>query len=125
MWQVYALAVAGNLAPVLPLLLVLQRLGSRIETMSNPLGTLLRWRTRQVHRWSNRLAHRYDILTVALLVGMPLPFTGAWTGTLAVWVLRIPPVRGLLGIALGVLGAGIIVTALALTGIELFTHIGA
>ncbi len=122
--SVYAVAVAGNLVPVPLIFLALHRVGARIERMDNPLGALLRWRTRRLkQRWSD-LARRYDFLAVVLLVAIPLPFTGAWTGSLAVWSLRIPTVRGLAAIVVGVVIAGAIVTALTEAGIGLLRLTG-
>jgi len=51
-----------------------------------------------------------------LLVAVPLPFTGAWTGSLAVWLSGVSYTRGIASITLGVITAGLIVTALYLTG---------
>ena len=79
--SVYAVAVAGNLIPVPLLLLALRRVGAKTERMDNRIGALLRWRTQRLEeRWSG-LAQRYDFLAVVLLVAIPLPCTGAWTGS--------------------------------------------
>ena len=123
-WQaVLPLAVLGNLAPVPFVLLGLHGAGSRVERMDNPLGALLRWRTRRLQeRWGG-LARRYEFLAVVLLVAVPLPFTGAWTGCLAVWSLRVPLRKGLPAIALGVAIAGIIVVVLVEASVEAFSRI--
>ena len=123
-WQVaLPLAVLGNLAPVPFVLLALHGVGGRIERMDNPLGALLRWRTRRLEeRWGDRV-RRYEFIAVMLMVGIPLPFTGAWTGCLAVWSLRVPLRKGLPAIAAGVVAAGIIVTILVEAGVEAFRHV--
>ena len=58
---------------------------------------------------------------VMLVVAIPLPLTGAWTGTLAVWALRVPLRTGFAAIAAGVLVAGVIWTALTQLGIGLIS----
>ena len=116
---VFALSIAGNLLPVPFLLWALGAAGGRVERMDNALGALLRWRTASIERrWGARI-RRYGLPAIVLIVAIPLPLTGAWTGSLAVWALRVPTGRGLLAIASGVLIAGTIVTALTLAGIEL------
>jgi uncharacterized membrane protein len=115
---VFWLSVVGNLVPVPFILLFLGRAGPWLERMSNPMGSLLRWRTRQVRSRYGSLANRYGLMTVVLLVAIPLPLTGAWTGSLAIWALHIPIRQGLGGITIGVFVAGTIVTALVLAGKE-------
>ncbi len=56
---------------------------------------------------------------VMLFVAIPLPVTGAYTGTLAAWLLKLNKVRASLFLALGVVIAGIIVSTASVTGIEL------
>ena len=113
---VYVLAVAGNLVPVPLIIVALRAVGERMEQRQDLLGRLIRWRTLSVQaRWGDRVA-RHGFLGVMLIVAIPLPLTGAWTGSLAVWALRVPVRRGLAAIAAGVLLAGAIVTA----GVELY-----
>ena len=87
---VLVIAIAGNLVPVPFILLGLNRLGKRVESFHNPVGTLLRWRSRQVRRRFERVRPRYHFLALTLLVAPPIPFTGAWTGTMAAWAVQMP-----------------------------------
>ena len=61
-----------------------------------------------------------------IFVAIPLPVTGAWTGSLIANFLDLPPKKAFLPLALGVLSAGIIIlslTAMANGGINyLFQH---
>ena len=117
---VFLLSVAGNMLPVPFLVWALRAAGGSVERMDNVLGRLLRWRTRSIEkRWGDRI-RRYGFGAIVLLVAIPLPLTGAWTGSLAVWALHVPPGRGLLAIATGVVIAGAVVTIATLLGIELF-----
>ena len=50
-------------------------------------------------------------LALMLFVGIPLPGTGAWTGTLAASILNLEFKKSITAIMLGVLVAGIIMTA--------------
>jgi len=51
----------------------------------------------------------WSYLALAMFVAVPLPGTGAWTGTLIAWILKMNRLRSILAIALGVFIAGIIV----------------
>lgn len=67
------------------------------------------------------------LLGVYLFVAIPLPGTGAWTGSLIANFLDLPPKKAIPPIVLGVFTAGIIIlilTAIANGGINyLFTNI--
>ena len=67
---------------------------------------------------------KYGILGLVFFVGIPLPVTGAWTGTLGAWVLGLDRKKSFFAIVLGVLMAAAIVTAVLLTGsglVNIFT----
>jgi len=61
---------------------------------------------------------KWGWLGIALFVGIPLPVTGAWTGTLGAWVLGVSRRRTILAVTLGVIISGIIVTTVMTLGIE-------
>jgi len=63
--------------------------------------------------------HKYGLLGLMLFVAIPLPITGAWTGTLGAWVMGLNPKKCIPFILLGVLISGIIVTTVIFTGSEL------
>ena len=74
-----------------------------------------------IERARNKLhnkVERWGWLGVALFVAIPLPFTGAWTGTLGAWVLGLSRRRTLAAVIAGVLAAGAIVSAVVLLGIQ-------
>ncbi|MDR0410604.1 MAG: small multi-drug export protein [Treponema sp.] len=55
---------------------------------------------------------------VSLFVAVPLPMTGAWTGTLGAWVLGLSKWKTMLAVIVGVLIAGAIVTSVVVFGVE-------
>ena len=115
-FKAYLLAVFGNLIPVVPLLLCFGRIVRVLEKFG--FGKrFLSWlfaRTRS----RSRIVQRFEILGLALFVAIPLPVTGAWTGSVAAFLCGIKFRYALLAIILGVLTAGGIVTAVSLGGIE-------
>ena len=62
-------------------------------------------------------------LALLLFVGIPLPGTGAWTGTLAASFLNLDFKKSVVAVVLGVLLAGIIMTVLSLLGLSVFTAV--
>jgi uncharacterized membrane protein len=65
-----------------------------------------------------RGVERWGWLGIAVFVAVPLPVTGAWTGTLGAWVLGLSRRRTLAAVALGVAIAGVIVTLVVILGIR-------
>ena len=53
---------------------------------------------------------RWGILGLACFVGVPLPITGVWTGTIIAWFLGLDWKKSFLAICLGVLMSAAIVT---------------
>jgi len=58
-----------------------------------------------------------------VFVMIPLPVTGAYTGTFAAWIFGIEKRKGFMAVSLGVLIAGLIVTAVYFSGVELFSFL--
>ena len=60
---------------------------------------------------------RYEELGLLLFVAVPLPITGAWTGSLIAVIMGLKTAKSFLFICLGVIAAGIIVTMLTMLGV--------
>ena len=76
---------------------------------------------RFIERARNKLhekVERWGWLGVAVFVAIPLPVTGAWTGTLGAWVLGLSKRKTVIAVTLGVIVAGTIVTAVVLLGLQ-------
>ena len=61
---------------------------------------------------------RFGFWGVAIFVGIPLPITGAWTGTLGAWVLDLGRKKTMLAVLVGVSISALIVSAIVLAGVE-------
>lgn len=113
-YQALYLTVLGNMLPV-PLLLLfyksLARVISRTET-GRKLGS---WVVKRVRRRTG-VIEKYEQIGLMLFVAIPLPGTGAWTGSLAAFLFGLELKRAFLSIAAGVVIAGAIVTALSVMG---------
>lgn len=113
-WQTLILSILGNILPIVLVLLLLKR-------MVNWLGGIpifrrfFDWLFKRTKKRSGVIA-RFEFWGLVIFVGIPLPMTGAWTGSVAAVLLGMPYWRALLGILLGVLLAGAIVLSLSLLG---------
>jgi uncharacterized membrane protein len=112
---VYPIAVLFNLIPVFPLLLFLNPIKRALERLPF-FKRVFSFLTRRVER-NKRLVERYEELGLLLFVAVPLPITGAWTGSLIAVIMGLKTVKSFLFISLGVITAGIIVTMLTMLGV--------
>ena len=74
-------------------------------------------------RTRKNFAHKYEVwgkIALMLFVAIPLPITGAWTGSVASWLFGIPRKRSLFYISLGVIISAGIVTLISLGFINIF-----
>lgn len=104
-----AAAMLGNLVPVPFLLLLVRKLFRRLRQISW-LGPKIDRLERRAHL-KGRTVRKYRTLGLTILVAIPLPGTGAWTGALVADVLDIRMRTALPAIAAGVVIAGCITTA--------------
>lgn len=106
-FRAYVVSIAGNTVPVLPLLIGLKYLSK--------IARKYRWSSRVFSRveravqTKKRIVNRYGIGGVILLVAIPLPVTGAWTGSLVSSLLFIPVKYSFPAIFAGICIAGVIV----------------
>jgi len=118
-WTVFIFSIIGNLIPVPIILFCLHKGKQLLHQMPKPIKTLLNWRIKKIGQAYENKITKYGPLFLIILVMIPLPFTGAWTATLASWVFKIPPVRAFFLIAIGIIMAGLLVTLLTITAVEI------
>ena len=104
-----AAAVLGNMVAVPFILLLLRQVFALLRRVPW-LGEKVDWLEHRAHL-KGRMVRKYRLLGLMLLVAVPLPGTGAWTGALVAVMLDIRFRNALPAIALGVLAAGAVVTA--------------
>jgi len=108
------LAIIGNLLPV-PVILLFFDAISRCLSKVGFVDRFLRWLLEQTKK-RGEIVERYERIGLALFVAIPLPATGAWTGSLVAVLFGLKFRHAMLSISIGVLIAGIIVTCLSLLG---------
>ena len=105
-----AAAILGNIVPV-PFIMLLVRRVFRWLRKTAFLGPKIDWLERRAHL-KGRLVRRYRLPGLLLLVAVPLPGTGAWTGALVATLLDIRLRHAFPAIAAGVIIAGVLITLL-------------
>ena len=112
-WETYALAVIGNMLPVPMVLLGVNWL---IDVLSRSkigfLNKFAAWLRRKAEKNRGKI-EKYAFWGAALFVGIPLPMTGAWTGSLVCATIGQKFWKSMLSTFLGVLLAGVIMTVIS------------
>lgn len=117
--KTYALAFAGNLLPVAPLLLLLQPVSDRLRHIKI-FERFFNWLFERTKKRA-QLVERVGAIGLILFVAIPLPVTGAWTGCVAATLFKIRFRYAFISIAIGVVIAGLIVLGLSLAGKEILS----
>jgi uncharacterized membrane protein len=118
-WSAFIFSIIGNLIPVIFILWLLEFVSNFLSSKSLMFKRFFDWlfeRTRINHQ---KKFDKWKSLALLILVAIPLPLTGAWTGSLVAFVFGISKKKAFLLISLGVLIAGIIVTLSTLGIIEI------
>ena len=102
-------AIIGNLLPVPFIIVFIRKIFKWMQAKSEWLGNM-------VHRLESKAdakkdqVLKYEFWGLMILVAIPLPGTGAWTGALVAAMLDMQLKRAFPAIATGVVVAGLIVT---------------
>lgn len=112
--KAFCLAIIGNLLPVPILLLFLDSL-TRVICRIEAGRKLVNWVFERTRR-RKKTIERYEKIGLTLFVAIPLPVTGAWTGSIAAFLLGLRFRYAFLSILTGIIIAGAIVTSLCLLG---------
>ncbi len=110
MWTGVFWAVLGNIIPIPFILLLIKKL---IHWMADHhMGRLAGWIERKAEKNKPKI-DKYGFWGLALFVGIPLPGTGAWTGSLVASVFDMDLKKASISILIGVALAAVIMTVLS------------
>ena len=126
LWQALLIGVIGNMLPV-PIIFFFARHILEWGKDKPVIGNFFTWCLNKGHRGGQKLEEAAGdkgiFWTLLLFFGIPLPGTGAWTGTLAASILDWDFKRSVLAVMLGVVLAGLIMGSLSLLfGLDTFAH---
>ena len=107
----YLLAVAGNLLPVPFILLFIRKVLDWMERIPC-FEKLVRWLRAKAEKGKGKV-EKYAVIGLAIFVGVPLPGTGAWTGSLVAALMGMRFSKAMLSAICGVLAAGILMSLIS------------
>ncbi len=118
-----AICVLGNMLPV-PIIYLFARKFLVWGAQRRYIGKMCRFFLEKGESAGQKLTKKTGrwgaFLGLTLFVGIPLPGTGAWTGTLAASLLDMGPKATALSVSLGVVLAGVIMTVVSMLGLHIF-----
>ncbi len=112
-WQTYLISVIGNILPVPFILLFIKGILTwmskcRVKAFNKVAG----WLFRKAEKNRGKV-EKYASLGLVLFVAIPLPGTGAWTGSLVAAIMDMKFWRAFLSALIGVLVAGVVMTLIS------------
>lgn len=112
-WKTYLLSIVGNMVPVPFILLFIKKIiqwmnNSKVKFFNKIGGFLIRKAEKNREK-----IEKYSFWGVCLFVAIPLPATGAWTGSLVAAVIDMKFWKAMLSAFVGVLISGIIMTLIS------------
>lgn len=102
----YIISIIGNLLPVPFILLLINKILNWMRNSKHFKG-IANWLDQKVEKHKGQI-EKFGYLGVVLFVGIPLPGTGAWTGSLIASVLELDRKKTFLAVLAGVFMASII-----------------
>ena len=122
-WTALVVCVIGNMLPV-PIIYFFARKVLLWGCDKKYIGKFFTYCIEKGEKGGRKLKAKAGrgglFIALLLFVGIPLPSTGAWTGTLAASFLNMGSKSTTLAVSLGVILAGIIMGAISMTGIHVF-----
>jgi len=116
-WQVWLIAVIGNFIPVPFILLFLQpieKLARKWSFFDRIIDRVFEYTRRK----TRKSIERWESIALILFVAIPLPVTGAWTGSLAAYLFGLEFKKSIICIFVGILIASLIVAMATFAGIK-------
>jgi len=114
-WSSFLISIVGNLIPVLLLLWLLEAVSKYLSSHFYFFNRFFTWLFERARRKHTDKFERWKEYALVVLVAIPLPFTGAWTGSLCAFVFGIPFKKAFPLISIGVVIAAVIVTLTTLS----------
>ena len=104
----FAICFIGNMLPIPFILLFIEKIFNWLRDKKG-LGAVVRYCEKKADKNRDKI-DKYGLWGLLILVAIPLPGTGAWTGALVAALMRLDIKKSLPVIAAGVVIAGVIVS---------------
>jgi len=113
------IAVLGNILPI-PFVLIFFRHAEEFLRNYKSWSRLMDWFFAKTRKRADAKVKRYEHIALLLFVAVPLPFTGAWTGSLIAYLFDLKFTKSVITIFIGIVIAAAIMIALTLTAGNIF-----
>ena len=113
MWRAIPICIIGNLIPVPFILLFITKIFTWLKGTKHLKPFVEKMENRAMNK--KEQIEKYEFWGLLLFVGIPLPGTGAWTGSLIAALLGIKFKKAFPAVCLGILLASFIMTVLSYT----------
>ncbi len=113
-WQAIFWASIGDVIATIFIVYSLDRIYSFMSNRANFIDKTFDWFFSRAERKFAKKYEKWGEIALLLFVAVPLPITGAWTGSIASFIFGIKPWRALLFISLGVIISSCIVALASL-----------
>ena len=121
-WEAVPLAIIGNILPI-PFVLIffkyVEKFLRKYEYWSRFMDKIFE----KTRKKANDKIEKYETLGLLIFVALPLPFTGAWTGSLIAYLFDLNITKSLITIFIGVVISVSIMIILYSTGINIWISI--
>lgn len=112
-------SVVGNIIPAVLIVFFLDKVADWLSGHFNFFDKFFKWLFARTRRKARDKIEKYGPWGLFILVAIPLPVTGGWTGALAAFLFGIDRKKSIPIISLGIIAAGIIVTLITIGAIKL------
>jgi len=104
------LSIIGNFIPAVIIIYALEPISKFLMKRFKLMDRFFNWLFNRTRKKYYKKFEKYSCFALSIFVGIPLPVTGAWTGSVIAFVFGFPRKRALLDVFIGILMAATIVT---------------
>ena len=117
--EAFVFAVAGNIFSATVVVLLLPVITKFARNHSKPLDRILQKIFAKTRKKHSKNFIRFEALFLIILVAIPLPGSGSYTGALVAWLFGVKPKTAIPLISIGILLAGLLMLGIMNGGLAL------
>ena len=117
-FQVFVVAILSNMLVIPPILLLFERVEvwlRKYRFWENLMDRVFE----KTRKKAGARVEKYEVLALILFVGIPLPGTGAWTGSLIAYLFGMDVKKSFFYISIGVLFAGTAIFLMSIGALQI------
>jgi len=118
-WEAFFWAALGNVFVAALVVIFLEKIAVFLSKHFLFWKKFFDWLFERTRKRAQDKIEKYGMWGLFVLVAIPLPMTGGWTGAIAAFIFGIPKKKAIGVISLGVIAAGVIISVLTV-GVKAF-----